>query len=259
MDAICELSLVAIRKEPASRSEMVSQLLFGELFEVLDTQPGWTLIRTHPDHCEGWVASNQVTVADKSFVSSYYNRLRIVTDNVAVAVNDSSKLPVTLLKGCLLPNSDEESFSVNGNKYSYSGDTLRLPLKPDERKISQVALSYINSPYLWGGRSPVGIDCSGFVQMVFKFCGIDLPREANEQAKVGELITFAGEAKQGDLAFFDNEQGTIIHAGIMVGDEQIIHSSGKVKVDKIDHHGIFDEDNGTYSHQLRIIKRIFRE
>ena len=115
---------------------------------------------------------------------------------------------------------------------------------------------YINSPYLWGGRSPFGIDCSGFVQLVYRMNGIQLPRDASDQAKIGQTLSFIEEAEEGDLAFFDNNEGDIIHVGIMLEDNRIIHASGKVRIDKIDHQGIYNVDTKQYSHRLRIIKAI---
>jgi gamma-D-glutamyl-L-lysine dipeptidyl-peptidase len=257
MHAICTLSLIAVRKEPSSRSEMVTQVLFGELIEILDRQAEWLLIMTLPDQCEGWVAVNQVTEVTDDCANNYHDNLRMVSDNVAVALDDNTRLPVTLLKGSILPGSTGDSFKIDDSTYSYSGSTVKLPVSPAPEIISQVALSYINSPCFRGGRSPLGIDCSGFAQMVYKFCGIDLPRNADLQARLGEIINFTGESLPGDLAFFDNEQGAITHVGILLGEDQIIHASGRVKIDKIDHQGIFDGLSGLYTHKLRIIKRIF--
>ena len=115
---------------------------------------------------------------------------------------------------------------------------------------------YLNSPYLWGGRSPFGIDCSGFTQMVFKLNGIKLPRDAYEQAEIGKTLNFIEETQKGDLAFFDNEEGKIIHTGIIIDKNKIIHSSGKVRIDNLDHYGIFNAETGKYSHNLRLIKKV---
>ncbi|MFQ3326821.1 MAG: cell wall-associated NlpC family hydrolase, partial [Salibacteraceae bacterium] len=123
-------------------------------------------------------------------------------------------------------------------------------------KILENALLYINSPYLWGGKSPFGIDCSGLAQMVYKIAGKKLPRDAYQQAEIGTTLSFVEEAEDGDLAFFDNEEGSIIHVGILMNENEIIHASGKVRIDKIDHQGIFNVDTNTYSHKLRLIKQI---
>ena len=120
------------------------------------------------------------------------------------------------------------------------------------------AFYFLNSPYLWGGRTPFGIDCSGFVQIAARLSGISLPRDTQEQAEEGEIINLISEAKPGDLAFFDNIDGRIIHVGIILENGQIIHASGKVRIDTIDHQGIFNEESKKYSHQLRVIKRIIQ-
>ena len=125
-------------------------------------------------------------------------------------------------------------------------------------KIVDNAMMYVNAPYLWGGRSPFGIDCSGFTQLVYKIGGKKLPRDAYQQAEIGQTLSFVEEAENGDLAFFDNEEGSIIHVGILLGENEIIHSSGKVRIDKIDHQGIFNVDTKKYSHKLRLIKKILK-
>jgi len=117
-------------------------------------------------------------------------------------------------------------------------------------------MMYLNAPYLWGGRSPFGIDCSGFTQVIYKLNGFKLPRDASQQATIGETLSFIEESESGDLAFFDNEEGNIIHVGIMLENNNIIHASGKVRIDKIDHQGIFNSETNTYSHRLRLIKKI---
>ena len=145
--------------------------------------------------------------------------------------------------------------SFGGNAYTFEGQST------DSRKVISgnivtQAQIFLNAPYLWGGRSPFGIDCSGFTQLVYKLCGIQLKRDANQQAEQGETITFLQESKAGDLAFFENSDGRIVHVGIILDNNKIIHASGKVRIDKIDHQGIFNEEKKNYSHNLRLIKRI---
>ncbi|NTW32657.1 MAG: C40 family peptidase, partial [Bacteroidetes bacterium] len=123
-------------------------------------------------------------------------------------------------------------------------------------KIVENAYMYLDAPYLWGGRSPFGIDCSGFVQMVYKLIGIRLPRDASQQASQGTTINFLSEAVPGDIAFFDNEDGIIVHTGIIINNGQIIHASGRVRIDNLDHEGIFQVKTKKYTHKLRLIKRI---
>mgnify|MGYP003978580471 FL=1 len=123
-------------------------------------------------------------------------------------------------------------------------------------KITENAMMYLNSPYLWGGRTPFGIDCSGFTQMVYRLQGIDLPRDAYQQAEVGTTLSFVEESEAGDLAFFDNAEGKVIHVGIILDNNHIIHASGKVRIDRIDQQGIFNKEEGKHTHKLRLIKSI---
>ncbi|MCY7361282.1 MAG: C40 family peptidase, partial [Ignavibacteria bacterium] len=144
-------------------------------------------------------------------------------------------------------------------KYKIKAKTkviTQTELKPDEDQITEIALKYLNAPYLWGGRSPYGIDCSGFTQMVYKFFGIRLKRDAYQQAEQGRTIDYIDHTQTGDLAFFHNEDGKIKHVGIILQHKKIIHASGCVRIDSIDHHGIYNHDKKTYSHNLRFFKRI---
>ena len=128
-------------------------------------------------------------------------------------------------------------------------------VKQDAETIKQVAFKFLNSTYLWGGKSVFGIDCSGFTQSVYKFLNISLLRDAQQQATQGELIGFLQEARCGDLAFFDNEAGQIIHVGILLSAHEIIHAAGKVRIDKIDNEGIVHAQTGQRTQRLRIIRR----
>lgn len=126
----------------------------------------------------------------------------------------------------------------------------------EEESIRQVAFTFLNTAYLWGGRSVFGIDCSGFVQVLMRFFGKKLPRDTANQAMVGEYLGFLQEAKCGDLAFFDDEDGRIIHAGLLLNDHEIIHAAGKVRIDDIDGAGILHRETGLRTHQLRVLKRV---
>ena len=122
--------------------------------------------------------------------------------------------------------------------------------------MQEIAQSLLNVPYQWGGRSPMGMDCSGFTQVVFKILGKKLLRDAWQQAEQGVLVNFIEEIQPGDLVFFDNEEGRIIHVGIALANHKIIHASGCVRIDNLDHHGIYNTETRKYSHNLRIIKRV---
>jgi hypothetical protein len=155
---------------------------------------------------------------------------------------------------------EEKSFRIGEKKYFYQGKVTGNGSDDHIRdSIIEAALKYFNAPYLWGGRTPYGIDCSGLTQIVYKLNSISLPRDASQQVMVGEPLTFVEEALPGDLAFFDNNEGKITHVGIIWDRHKIIHASGKVRIDNVDHQGIFNVDTKRYTHKLRVIKRIITE
>ncbi|MBI3502778.1 MAG: C40 family peptidase [Bacteroidetes bacterium] len=258
MYGICNLSIVPCRKEPSDKSEMVTQLLFGEHFEVLEEKKSWTLIRIAYDGYECWIDKKQFLPLNVKGIND--STTAVSTDLVQLAEGENGKM-ISILLGSSLPKFSNKEFYLGKEKYSFEGEATfpfakNSPLKKgDERGLSEIAKWYLNTPYLWGGRSPFGLDCSGFTQMVFKLCGIKLKRDAHQQAEQGTTLSFLEEAKEGDLAFFDNEEGRIVHVGILLGDEKIIHASGKVRIDKLDHQGIYNEDLKKYTHRLRVVKR----
>ena len=122
--------------------------------------------------------------------------------------------------------------------------------------LLDTAFKYLNSPYLWGGKNALGIDCSGLTQVVLRIHGMQLLRNACQQVNQGELVPFLQDALPGDLAFFDHGDDHISHVGIIVGEGKILHASGNVHVDKLDNEGIYSEERGFYTHKLRLIKRM---
>ena len=245
---ICSLSVIPIRREPSDTSEMVSQLLFGETFSIKEQKQQWRLIECTHDNYQGWIDEKQFVEIDKLPTTKQ------ITYNLCHSCTFNDK-HIPLVLGCSLPNFDGLNFKINKTKFAYSGKTIEQSQQNISR-IKKIALKYHNTPYLWGGRSPFGIDCSGLTQVVYKFLNINLPRDAYQQAEIGETLNFVEEAKPGDLAFFKNEEGTIIHVGIMLEEKQIIHASGKVRIDILDHVGIYNRDLKKYTHFLSTIKRI---
>jgi cell wall-associated NlpC family hydrolase len=158
--------------------------------------------------------------------------------------------------GSFLPNYNKNKVSFNVTDYVFDGLTFDTSKESLKNKLVENAYLYLNTPYLWGGRSPFGIDCSGFTQLLYKLNGVKLPRDASQQAKVGQTLSFVEESEAGDLAFFDNEEGNIIHVGMVLDNNRIIHASGKVRIDRLDHQGIYNVDTNKYSHRLRLIKKI---
>lgn len=253
---ICHLSVVPCRFEPFDTSEMVTQLLFGETVKIYEEKKkDWRRVKTAYDDYDCWIDEKQITYISKEEFEAI-NQAVVSSELIQVVQNESSELMTPITIGSSLPEFTDNQFKIGDQTYSFTGQTVNTQQTIGKENIVQNAMMFLNSPYLWGGRSPFGIDCSGFSQVVYKLNGVKLPRDASQQAEIGQTLSFIEESESGDLAFFDNDEGNIIHVGIMLENNRIIHASGKVRIDKIDHQGIFNVDTGDYSHRLRLIKKI---
>lgn len=261
VEGTCFLSVIPVRSEPSGKSEMVNQILFGERFKVLEVYKNWNKIQTIHDNYEGWVESNQISKIIKSQSLSSYQSDSIEESISSLLIHDltatftSKEGNLTLLYGSkisLIGN----YLIIDSTKYSHSRGTIGETLKYSASNLVESAMKLMNAPYLWGGRTPFGIDCSGLIQIAFRMTGVDMPRDAWQQAQVeGTFIDLIAEAREGDIAFFDNDEGKIIHTGILTNRGTIINANGKVREDIIDHQGIFNRELGIYTHKLRFIKR----
>ncbi|TSA29278.1 MAG: hydrolase Nlp/P60 [Bacteroidetes bacterium] len=260
-------SIVPVRKEPLHTSEMTTQLLFGELLRIYQTKDSWHQVRLSWDNYEGWIPENQIQVIDEQeFLRLLNAETPVVMDLVQLIANESQKTMFAIPLGSSLPGLEGQFFTVAGENFHFEGqvsDTSGVEEieGPQEKKefyhnLVEDAMMYLHSPYHWGGRSPFGIDCSGLVQMVYRLRQIKLLRDASQQATQGEVVNLLDEAEPGDLAFFDDEEGTINHVGILADRFRVIHASGQVRIDAIDHQGIYDGKLEKYTHKLRLIKRI---
>lgn len=252
MFGICNLAIVPVRSEPSDRSEIVTQLLFGEHIEILERQNQWARIKIQFDDYEGWVDSKQYQVISEANYNLLSKEAIILNADLIdyITSSDNLLLPIPLGASLSFLNNNE----INISNFDFEG-TKTSGIKPKNALIN-TAFMYLNAPYLWGGKTPFGIDCSGFTQMVYKLNGYKIHRDASQQALEGEPLSFIEESEAGDLAFFDNDEGNIIHVGIIMDDNYIIHASGKVRIDRLDHLGIYNPELNKHTHKLRVIKKI---
>lgn len=252
MFGICILSNIPLRIEPNDRSEMVSQLLFGEHFEIIEQQLPWFKIKAQFDDYQGWIDHKQCQIINQLQFENLSNAaVFLSSDLVEYTTNNHQNM-------MLIPLASSLSFldfdDINIEKFEFDGNKTAVQIS--KNNLLNTAFMYLNAPYLWGGKTPFGIDCSGFTQMVYKLNGFKLPRDASQQALLGEALSFIEESEPGDLAFFDNEHGAIIHVGIIMKDNYIIHACGKVRIDRLDHLGIYNAQTNRHTHKLRVIKKI---
>lgn len=252
MFGICNLAIVPIRFEPSDKSEQVSQLLFGEHFKIIEQNSKWTYVELAFDGYKGWIDNKQFQLISEV----HFNLLNDLPDVLSADLIEYIYNPINQLIPIAIGSSLSFLDNDEINQAAFSFDGLKVCGKKDKSELIRTAFMYLNAPYLWGGKSPFGIDCSGFTQMVYKLNGYKLLRDASQQANQGEPLSFIEESEPGDLAFFDNEDGNIIHVGIMMDNNYIIHASGKVRIDRLDHLGIYNVDTGRHTHKLRVIKKI---
>ncbi|MFO7790652.1 MAG: NlpC/P60 family protein [Bacteroidota bacterium] len=248
---ITQLSLIPVRASATDVSEQVTQLLFGEYFEIMQKQGTWLHIRSLRDNYEGWIDKR---MAGEIFSETKNNKDELIIKDLICKAHDENGNTMYIPCGGIISVPDKnKSFMLGNNKYTLNG-----PVNDVDKNIEASAKRFLNAPYLWGGKTVFGIDCSGFVQIVFRTQGIELPRDATQQVKEGETICFRHDAVAGDVAFFEDNNGKIIHTGIILDEQHIIHASGCVRIDVLDHSGIYNADIKRYSHNLSVIKRFIK-
>lgn len=248
---ICNLAIIPLRAEANDRSEQVSQVLFGETFEITEWTERWVKINTTHDNYPGWIGRLQFIMLGHLAYRRFKQTpppltYRAVTQAWKIDNNSVLYLPM----GSSLAFLEGNTCHIGNDKFEIIGEI------GETDNLAVTATSFLNSPYLWGGRTHFGIDCSGFTQIVFKLHGVNLLRDASMQAEQGYTVTSLHDTKLGDLAFFENTDSKIVHVGIMLNNEKIIHASGKVKIDSIDEKGIYSEELKRYTHKLTVIKRV---
>ena len=227
MNGIITLPLVPLRASDNERSELISQLLFGERVEIIETRERWIFVHNLTDNYWGWVDRKMVkilTSLDEERILHYTEF--IVQRPFVVCTKTISGERMFLAGGSIIHSDESGQFAIGSEIYSIDSSELILPIETNGQRLIELTKNYLNAPYLWGGKSIFGIDCSGLVQVVFAMCGIQLPRDASDQVECGQVIDFLSETKSGDLAFFENKDGRIIHVGILLNSHQIIHASG---------------------------------
>jgi gamma-D-glutamyl-L-lysine dipeptidyl-peptidase len=244
---ICNLSIIPLRKEPRDASELISQVLYGESFKILESNSKWSFIELAFDQYRGWIDNKQFQTIDLKVFEKLNASQSQYSKNLVEYIEQDQLILFPIVMGsnigcCKVMKHGFEGVSISG--------------KQPKKSLIDTALMYLNAPYLWGGKTPFGVDCSGLVQMVYKINGYSLFRDASQQATQGEVLSFIEESEAGDLAFFDNDEGNIVHVGILLNDNYIIHAHGKVRIDRIDHLGIFNQETGKHTHPLRVIKKM---
>ena len=265
---IANATVVPVRKNPSEGAEQLTQLLFGEVCEVLDCLPRWTKIRSTLDGQEGWVDFKMVSPASSLIASSPHRLEAVVAAPMAPATPMDGGADLLLTLGTRLPNYSHGTFEILGQQYlidptcvNNTTQLLNSDLSRAEllNNVCAIAQTLLNAPYLWGGKNLMGIDCSGFTQVVYAAMGVNLLRNAREQITQGEVVPCLSNAQPGDLAFFDHadrdpKATNISHVGLLLSPTEIIHCSGCVHIDTIDEQGIHLSD-GSLTHHLVQIKR----
>ena len=236
-----------MRAEPKDTSELVSQVIYGESFKIIEQRANWSLIKLSFDNYKGWIDNKQLVEINQTVYDSTISEDNIYSSDLIEFIQINNKGLLTIPFGSTLN-------SIKLFDHFFDGNTTKT-IQP-KRNLVKTSLLFINSPYLWGGRTPFGIDCSGFTQMIYKINGYKINRDAKDQVNIGASLSFIEESEPGDLAFFDNKEGDIVHVGIIMKDNHIIHAHGQVRIDRLDQTGIYNVDTKKHTHKLRVIKKI---
>jgi hypothetical protein len=245
----CLASISPIRSEASDRSEMVSQLLFGEIVQIEELKSPWCKITSYMDNYTGYVDIKHIHFLSEKEVNRWLDGIGLLNDLQCRIQTPWGEQRI--FKGAYIPFTACQEFTIANHQFKF----IDAPVQGRSTDPFEQALTYLNTPYLWGGKTPFGIDCSGLTQLVYRFHEINLPRDASQQVEFGQLIDFSA-VECGDLAFFANAEGRVIHVGICDGAGSIVHASGWVRVDRMNSEGIVHSENGLLTHRLHSIKRM---
>jgi hypothetical protein len=249
---ICIVPAAPVRKKASHKVEMVNQLLFGEAMQIVLRKRNWYKIQSLQDNYEGWIRNNLLMHAEESALDNSFVAVDVIN---TISIGEAN---MNVPMGSTLHRLKNGEGKIGAMKYTFKGFSFnRTDIKPGADITRQLSFQWLNAPYLWGGRTPLGVDCSGFVQVVFKMIGIDLLRDANQQIGQGMKIKKLEEAVCGDLAFFKNKKDKITHVGILLSPTQIIHASGKVRIDEINEKGIIHSETKKQTHSLAGLRRFW--
>ena len=275
---IIRISTAQLRRNPGVKSEIISQAIMGAEVRILKnndlTNESFWYYCQMEDKYLGWMTKSSVIVGDKKFIDSWRRKKKvIVISNYAWVWEKPTKIsrPVSdLVRGNKLIGfkffdnwyevelPDGRKGSVHEENVAEEEILLKRP-QPTADKILDTAFSLMGVPYLWGGTSVKGLDCSGFTQSVYKFNGIKLPRDANMQINLGDEVSLDDNLKQlkpADLLFWGASKDRITHVGMYIGNDRFIHNDGLVRINSFnpDH-----EEYNKYRHQaLKAARRILQ-
>lgn len=254
--AICKLSIAPVRQSASHRSEMRSQLLFGEIVRILEIKNRqWAHVLQPEDGFSGWVAVNQLRSISESEADHYRANFAYALELYQPILARDHFLPISF--GARLPDFDGMHFTFGGERYTFSGQAVfARDVAPKPELVIKLARKLLNVPFLWGGRTPLGVDAPALVQLAYQVTGVDLPRTVEGQVNCGRSVDFVQQSQAADLAFFDELGGKVTHAGLILPGSQILHCYERVRIDAIDHYGIYNFELGQYTHRLRIVKRL---
>ncbi len=248
------IACMPLRSAPDEKSEMATQLLFGDVVHVLEKWKNWARVHCFFDDYVGWIDNKTLHFIYDFDEASYFDQ-PVASKPINIATDDKGHTWL-IPAGSTLPDYNPETASFRFDNLTFTLKEKIECYEPTKENVVELAQQFLHSPYLWGGKTALGIDCSGLTQVVYKIVGKNILRDASQQVFQGKTVSFVDEALPGDLMFFDNDEGKIVPVGIYMGNKSIIHASGLVRIDSVDNYGIFRKEINSYSNKLRVIKRL---